>query len=49
MTAGFLDAFSSLVDRADVGDVLEIGCGDALMSGIGVVWLRKQSIASTGK
>jgi len=32
MMAGFLDAFSSLVDRADVSEVLEIGCGEAELS-----------------
>lgn len=32
MMAGFLDAFSSLVDRADVGEALEIGCGEAELS-----------------
>ena len=32
MMAGFLDAFSGLVDRADVEEVLEIGCGEAELS-----------------
>ena len=32
MMSGFLDAFSGLVDRADVGEVLEIGCGEAELS-----------------
>jgi len=32
MMAGFLDAFSNLVDQADVTDVLEIGCGEAELS-----------------
>jgi len=32
MMSGFLDAFSSLVDRADVSEVLEIGCGEAELS-----------------
>ncbi len=32
MMAGFLDAFSALVDRAGVGEALEIGCGEAELS-----------------
>lgn len=32
MMTGFLDAFSELVDRADVSEVLEIGCGEAELS-----------------
>lgn len=32
MMSGFLDAFSELVDRADVSEVLEIGCGEAELS-----------------
>ena len=32
MMSGFLDAFTGLVERADVGEVLEIGCGEAELS-----------------
>lgn len=32
MMSGFLDAFTDLVDRADVSEVLEIGCGEAELS-----------------
>ena len=32
MMAGFLDAFGGLIDRADVAEALEIGCGEAELS-----------------
>lgn len=32
MMSGFLEAFTGLVDRADVNEALEIGCGEAELS-----------------
>lgn len=44
MMAGFLDAFSGLVDRAGVREALEIGCGEAELS----IHMAKKGMAVRG-